>query len=115
MRWSLQHVLTNTISSFSLHNSMTAFSVSKVAVVGQEVPDLFVAVFNGEWGEGMEGEGKEAWLDFQLDTLHMMGALFSSSKVGSPLKPLPDSSPTPMYATRTTVSWRPRRRCVSCC
>ena len=59
---------------------MTMFSV-KVVPVTPDVPELFVALFNGQWGDGVKGEGKEAWLDLQLDVLHLMGALFCSSKV----------------------------------
>ena len=64
----------------SLHNSMTMFNVSEVVPVTPEVPDLFVDMFNGEWKEGVKKEGKEAWLDLQLDIVHLMGALFSSSR-----------------------------------
>lgn len=59
---------------------MTVFNVSEVVPVTPEVPDLFVAMFSGEWGEGVKGEGQEAWLELQLDIVHLMGALFSSSR-----------------------------------
>ena len=57
------------------------FAADKIIAVSSEVPDIFVTVFNHRWDDIVTGEGKEAWLDLQLDVLHMMGALLSSSMV----------------------------------
>lgn len=57
------------------------FSANQSISVTSLVPELFVTLFNHHWGEAVNSGGKEVWLDLQLDVLHMMGALFSSSMV----------------------------------
>lgn len=64
----------------SLHN-VAIFSTEQIIPVPSEVPDIFVTVFNHSWGEAVQGEGKEVWLELQLAVLHMTGAILSSSMV----------------------------------
>ena len=81
---------------------MSIFSVNEIVLTSPQVPELFLSLFSGERGEGPEGVAKEAWFDLKLDVLHMMGALFSSSKVRIQYSVF--SSNSWMCMSRATVS-----------
>ena len=56
-------------------------SMGSVAQFPGSIVSIFIQVFNNKWN--LKEAWREAWLQFQMTVLHILGAMLCSSKVSS--------------------------------